>query len=248
MAGRDKTIAWENVKWIKAHIPMWEKKGMTKAFLNSIIKVKYDAVEADVESVITCDPNIFETLYNQKDFLDALKGICKRCKMPYGKVPKEVEEAAEDAADIIYPDFASVRPKRLDIGKKAKHTKDISERLKEIGYTIENKVANLDELMALVHKHNKEHPGDAKMSWSSDLIELYIDMYERGLCEERMAEIIGGGFKVRSIDKYKRVLTTCNILKSSLGKGDVRVANEDIVKFVGGRKRQSYAPAWDDFA
>lgn len=247
MAGKDKTTAWENVKWIKAHIPAWNKKGMTAGFMNSIISPKYKGCEADVGSAISCDPTIFETLYNQPDFLDKLKAICKKYCMPYGKVTPEQEEKAEQEADLIYPDFASIRPKRIDLGKKAKRAVDLEARLNEIGYVIENKIKNLDELYNIMHnrkemiiQRNGKLTGSARLSWHPLLIELYIDMEERGFTYSKMASVLGSE-SWRTAERYIGDLHTAGLLVSKTKKDNDYVANEDIVKFVGGRKHAAYS-------
>ena len=252
MAGRDKTTAWENVKWIKAHIPAWNKKGMTAGFMNSIISPKYKGCEADVGSAISCDPTIFETLYNQPDFLDKLKTICKKYCMPYGKVTAEQEEKAEEEADLIYPDFATIRPKRIDLGEKAKRAVDLEARLNEIGYVIENKIKNLDELYnimcerkQMIIQRNGKLTGSARLSWYPLLIELYVDMEERGFTYSKMANVLGSE-SWRTAERYIGDLYAAGLLKSKTGKANDYVANEDIVKFVNGRKHESFSSSLFD--
>lgn len=252
MAGKDKTTAWENVKWIKAHLPMWKKKGMTKGFTDSIISPKYKGCEADVGSAISCDPTIFETLYNQPDFLDKLKAICKKYCMSYGKVTPEQEEKAEQEADLIYPDFAPVRPKRIDSGIRAKRAVDLQARLNEIGYIIENRIENLDELYnimcsrkEMLIQRNGKLTGSANLSWYPLLIELYIDMEERGFTYLKMAKTLGSE-SWRTAERYISDLYTAGLLTSKTGKANDYIANEDIVKFVGGRKHESFSSSLFD--
>lgn len=246
MAGKDKTTAWENVKWIKAHIPAWKKKGMTAGFMNSIISPKYKGCEADVGSAISCDPTIFETLYNQPDFLDKLKAICKKFCMPYGKVTPEQEVKAEEEADLVYPDFATIRPKRIDLGEKAKRVLDLQARLSSIGYTIENRIENLDELYnilcnrkEMIIKRNGKLTGSARLSWHPLLIELYIDMEERGFTYGEMARVLGEE-KPTTPERYISDLHAAGLLIGKTNKANDYIANEDIVKFFDGRKHTSY--------
>lgn len=253
MAGKDKTTAWENLKWIKAHLPSWEKKGMSEKFLKSVISPKYKGCEVDVGSAITCDVYSFETLYNQPDFLEKLKEICKKFKMPYGKVSKEDEEKAEEDLFAGLEDFGVYTDWcRSDKGKEHKRVHDLQKRLDDIGYKIENKVANLDELEKILKdrqeeciKKNGKKTGIARYCWSPLLIELYIDFIEKGYGKGKMAEVLGQS--IETPPKYIAELKASNIIvnPSAKFKSTNYMANEDIVKFVGGRKRPKYVPDWD---
>ena len=241
MAGKDKTTAWENVKWIKAHLPSWEKKGMTKGFLNSLISPRYKGCEADVGSAITCDPTIFETLYNQPDFLDKLKEICKKYCMPYGKVPKEVEEKAEMEADLIYPDFIRERPLRVEKGKKHQF-KNLPERLASVGYTIDYKIENLDEITQIVtdycnksKKADGRRNGNANMCWNNDRVQFFIDSMEKGLYLDDIADILGVARETAI--RYRDALRHCGVIQANKHNKKEYYVDEDIVHYVGGRKK-----------
>ena len=253
MAGKDKTTAWENLKWIKAHLPSWERKGMSEKFLKSVISPKYKGCEVDVGSAITCDVYSFETLYNQPDFLEKLKEICKKFKMPYGKVPKEDEEKANEDMLIELKDFGrNYQNARADKGKEHKRVYNLQRRLDEIGYKIDNRVANLDELEKIIKdrqeeciKKNGKKTGIARYCWSPLLIELYIDFVEKGYDKYKMADVLGQGYETPP--KYIAELKASNIIVNPSARFNSTnyMANEEIVKFVNGRKRAKYVPDWD---
>ena len=245
MAGRDKTTAWENVKWIRAHLPLWEKKGMSKGFLNSIISPKYKGCELDVGSAITCDLENFETLYNQKDFLVELKAICKKYCMPYGKVDKQYEETAEREANYVFASYFANKKIREDRGRVKRP--DFEEKFRD--YKIENKIENVGDLLKILVerqqesiRRNNKRTGIACYSWDSLLVELYIDFIEKGFTTAKMAEMLGE--KETTTKKYVAELLASGIIKSPLGKKDKYIANEEIVKFAGGRKRAVFEPDW----
>lgn len=249
MSGRDKTTAWENVKWIRAHLPIWEERGMKKSFLNSIISPKYKGCELDVESAISCRLEDFETLYNQPDFLQKLKEICKKYRMPHGKVTKEKEENAEKEADYVFASYFANKAIREERGKRAKRIENLQEHLKRIGYEIENKVENIEEVLKILVdrqekciKRNGKRTGIACYSWNSLLLELYIDFIEKNYSYTKMAEILEEN--PTTPPKYVAELLASGIIESPLGKRCQYVANEDIVKFSSGRKRVQYVPDW----
>ena len=118
MAGKNKTNAWNSIVFIKEHLPLWKEKWMTEGFLNSVITPKYKGCSLDVRSAIECNVTNFGTVYNQPDFIIKLKEICKKFKLPYGKVKPELEENAIAKVNEIFLDFDMTKPKRVDVGKR----------------------------------------------------------------------------------------------------------------------------------
>lgn len=244
MAGKDKTTAWESVKWIKAHLPLWEKRGMSKGFLNSMVIPKYKGCSVDVESAISCEPDKFETLYNQPDFIQKLKDICKKYRMPYGKVPKEIEDKAEEETELIYPEFETVRPRRNDYGNE--HDGITEEHLKKIGYSIENRVENKNELYNIVRTKQEKTVGDTgnkKLSFSPEKIELFIDVIERNLSLKDMINVFD--LSETSIIRYLELLKVVGILKKTGYRKYDYIVNEDVVHYEGGRKHAKIVVDWD---
>ena len=243
MAGRNKTIAWNNLKWIKSHLPEWEKRGMSKGFLNSIISPKYKGCEADVESVLTCDIDLFETLYNQPDFLDKLKELCKKYRLPYGKVSQEAENKAEEDLNLIYSQFTGVKKLRESKGKQ-KSVKDTYKNLIDKGYVFECKIKNISELVnkcnEAKNKYGKDEEGRpnsyATLAFSAGRVEAFVDMVEKGYPFDVMSHYLSLNPKT-SIPKYFRILVLAGILNKAYKNAGKYTVNYDVVKFSDNKKR-----------
>lgn len=247
MAGKNKTTAWNNVKWIKAHLPEWEKRGMTKGFLNSIISPKYKGCEADVESVLTCDVNLFETLYNQPDFLPKLKELCKKYRLPYGKVSQDAENKAQKEVELIYTDFTREKPLRADLGK-FDSVKDTYASLRSKGYVLENRVKNLDELVEKCNVEKNKYPPkpDGRpnsyqtLSFNNGKVEALIDMIERGLNFKTIGCYMSLS-PTRSIPKYVYIMLKAGIFKKMHTGVQRYFVDYGVVEFENGSKKKMFA-------
>lgn len=237
MAKTNKTIAWETVKWIKARLPLWESRGIPKKFLESlIVPSRYKKVSADVESLLTCDIFNFEVIYNQEDTIPQLKALCKKYRLPYGKVSVEAELKAEKEADIIFPEFERVKPKRLEKGRKEEGVSNVKKHLIKEGYTIVNEVENKEEIRDLIINKRKTVPqneGYRTLRTDPDLLELLIDLAQQKTEPREQERLLN--LKWVSIPKYHRMLQWVNVLQKDKLKRETYVVNEDVVKFKGGR-------------
>ena len=119
-------------------------------------------------------------------------------------------------------------------------------------FIVENKIENLDELYnimcerkQMIIQRNGKLTGSARLSWYPLLIELYVDMEERGFTYSKMASVLGSE-SWRTAERYIGDLYAAGLLKSKTGKANDYVANEDIVKFVNGRKHESFSSSLFD--
>jgi len=214
MAGKNRTNAWNSVEFIKTHLPLWEKRGMTKGFLDSIIETKYKGCAIDVASAITCDTTNFVTAYNQPDFIEKFKAICKQYKMPYGKVKSEVIKAVEeDVAFLMLSTYGEfVKPKRID-GEKELGFKDIAEHINKLGYKL-HKLENINQVLDSVNVQRTA--GDKKLTLNKLTVSLLISMSRDKLDIPTMYKI--ARLKEKSLQKYYRVLEKAGLGKMSKNK------------------------------
>lgn len=223
MAGRSKTNAWNSVKFIKEHLPIWQERGMKKGFLEAIIEPKYKACSVDVESALSCDIMNFETAYNQPDFITKLKEICKRYRMPYGKVKPEAEQKAQELTDMIFIDFEMTKPKRVDdVKMKGNFNRNLS-----VIFNVDNK----DELAQSILEKRKTVPGNQgyrTLKVDSDMIEIVLNLIRQDILPKKWVEVLDLDWE--SIKKYCRMYCWAGFLKKSAIK-DKYLINYSVVKF-----------------
>lgn len=226
MAGRSKTNAWNSIKFIKEHVPIWEEKGMTKGFLESVIEPKYKSCAVDVESALTCDIFMFETAYNQPDFIDKLKEICKKYRMPYGKVKPELEKHAVERTEEILLDFEMSKPKRIDSNKKKGNFK--SQLPVMFG------VSNKEYLAKLIKDKRKTVPdneGYKTLKVDPMMIEIVLNLIRQEIAPNKWVDMLDLDWE--SIKKYCRMYCWAGFLKKS-AKKDKYLIDYSVVKFADG--------------
>lgn len=172
MAGKNKTNAWNSIKFIKSHLPVWQKIGMKKSFLNAMIEPKYKACAIDVETAITCDIMNFETAYNQPDFVAKFKEVCRKHKMPYGKVDLEVSKKAEEFADLILVDFSAERPKRMDTTKETGF-RHIEDHWNSMNYKVHS-VSNIKDIVLRIK--SERTTGEQKLAVNEHTMSLLLSL------------------------------------------------------------------------
>ena len=226
MAGRDKTNAWNSIKFIKEHLPIWQEKGMSRGFLESVIEPKYKACSLDVESALCCDVMMFETAYNQPDFITKLKEICKKYRMPYGKVKPELEENAIAKVNEIFLDFDMTKPKRVDVGKrKGKLYNNLP---------VIFGVRNILELAKSIKEKRKTVPaneGYKTLKVDPEMIEIILNLIRQDITPSRWVEILDLDWE--SILKYCRMYCWAGFLKKSVKK-EKYLIDYSVVKFADG--------------
>lgn len=226
MAGRSKTNAWNSVKFIKEHLPIWKERGMTKGFLEAVIEPKYKSCSIDVDSALSCDIFMFETAYNQPDFIDKLKEICKRFRMPYGKVKPELEKAAEERTNEIFIDFEMSRPKRIEAGKrKGKLYNNLP-----VIFGVINK-EYLAKLIIDKRKTVPENEGYKTLKVDPMMIEIVLNLIRQEIDPRKWVEMLDLDWE--SIQKYCRMYCWAGFLKKSVKK-EKYLIDYYVVKFKDG--------------
>lgn len=242
MAGRDKTNAWNSIKFIKEHLPLWKEKGMTKGFLNSMIEPKYRACSIDVESALSCEIIMFETAYNQPDFITKLKEICKRYRMPYGKVKPEVEQQVSEELELLFNTFKDEKPLRIEKGDKHKG-------IEKNTLPVIFKVKNINELSKMLETKRDtvcSSEGYKTMSTDPERLELILNVIRQDIKPKQQEEILDLSYE--SILKYCRFYKWAGILNKSSSK-EKYLINYDLVKFEDGyfEKEDEYVNELFDF-
>lgn len=213
MAGKNKTNAWNSIKFIKAHLPIWQEIGMRDSFLTDVIEPKYKACSIDVETALSCDIMNFETAYNQPDFIVRFKEICKKHRMPYGKVKSEINKKAEEFADLILVEFSANKPKRKDDQNKELGFKDINQHLVKIDYT-PVKINNLDEIVSSINENR--NGGDTRLVVNNTSIELLLNLARDKATIKRINEVTR--LSEASITRYYTMLQRFGYGKMSKNK------------------------------
>lgn len=238
MAGKNKSNAWESVKFIKSHLPLWEEKGMTKSFLEDMIVPKYKKLSIDVESALSCDVFNFEAVYNQPDFISLLKAICKKHRLPYGKVKPEVEAKVENNVNAMFLDFEQSKlVNRMEKGEKELGFKGITEHLQGIQY-IPVKVSNINEIVAELDEYREtakktgKNKGDLKLVHSADSIEIMMNLARENAGYPEIYRVARLGEK--SIRRYYGMYQRLGLGKFSKNRNGAFKVNYRTVKFADG--------------
>lgn len=231
MAGKNKTNAWNSIVFIKEHLPLWKEKGMTEGFLNSVIVPKYKGCSLDVRSAIECDVTNFGTVYNQPDFIIKLKEICKKFRLPYGKVKPEITKKVEEDASVLMMklyDTKDVNQKRFDDKEKELGFKNIEDHLVKMGY-IPHEISNIDKLLKRVI--DARTSGDKKLVLNKTSLELLLSVARDKLSVRDIYKVIR--LKEESIRRYYTPLERAGLGKISKNKRtpEFFVINYNEVKF-----------------